>query len=250
MTITPADPANLTTRSGIPRTLRAYPYWQYSDDDVIQAYFTAYNQITQYYLEWFNDINLPIYTLDIIEGDLLDWVANGIYHYPRPTIPGPETFDQGPWDTFVYNLDNTWNELTAGPRDWFVVNDDVYKRCLTWHFFKGDGKVFNVRWLKRRIMRWLLGENGTAPEIEETYQISVTFGLNNVINIRFLSELKMAGIGPWNTFVYNDDDITWNEVNVTTTSLTPLPDIELFKLVVESGCLELPFQYTAIVVID
>ena len=44
----------------------AYVFQQYADDDNIQAWFTAYNQIAEQYLLWFNTLNLPIYTGGIV----------------------------------------------------------------------------------------------------------------------------------------------------------------------------------------
>ena len=47
--------------------------------------------------------------------------------------------------------------MQVGPDDIVVADDDTYRRCLTWHYQKGDGKYFNIRWLKRRVMRFERG---------------------------------------------------------------------------------------------
>jgi len=164
-------------------TIPSYLYQQYSDDDDLQAFVASYNTITQQYINTFNNLNLPVYTLDSISGDLLDWVGAGIYGYPRPSLPGTMASDIGPLDTYGPNYKVPLNTQTTTTATSSITTDDIYKRLLTWHFYKGDGKVFNMRWLKQRIMRFLIGTNGTAPNLPQTYQINVTFGTGNAINI-------------------------------------------------------------------
>ena len=155
-------------------TLPSYLYQEYSDDSDLQAFVTAYNQLTQQYINTFNQLNLPIYTGANISGPLLDWVGEGIYGYFRPTLIGSPGTYQGPLNTYMLNtLELNQAIITIG--NTFQINDDIYKRLLTWHFYKGDGKVFNIKWFKRRIKRFLIGANGTAPNIDNTYDISVTF---------------------------------------------------------------------------
>lgn len=162
----------------------SYLYQQYTDDDDLQAFRDAYNQLTQQYVNTFNQLNLPVYTGPLIIGPLLDWVGQGIYGYPRPTLPGTAAVTQGPYNTDLYNEKNLpYNAEINTPGTVFVTTDDIYKRLLTWHFYKGDGKVFSLRWLKRRIMRFMLGTNGTAPNVDFTYQVSVTFSGTNTVAI-------------------------------------------------------------------
>ena len=66
------------------KILPSYLYTQYADDVNLQSFVSAYNTMTQEYLDWFNNINLPIYTVQ--SGTMLDWVATGLYGIPRPTI--------------------------------------------------------------------------------------------------------------------------------------------------------------------
>jgi len=43
--------------------LPAYLYQQYNNDPDLAAFFTAYNDISQGYLDNINSLNLPIYTI-------------------------------------------------------------------------------------------------------------------------------------------------------------------------------------------
>lgn len=61
-----------------------------------------------------------------------------------------------------------------------LASDDIYKRVITWNFYKGDGYQFNINWLKRRTVRFLSGINGTDPyqtDIDgvNAYQVSILF---------------------------------------------------------------------------
>jgi hypothetical protein len=134
---------------GLPLVIPSYLYTWYQDDDDLQAFVATYNSMTQTYVNWFNQIGLPIYPGVLIVGSLLDWVAEGIYGYTR----------------------------LAG------MSDDILKRTLTWLFYKGDGKYFNVVWLKRRVMRFLEGINGTDQGTATTYQVSVSFGAGYKVTI-------------------------------------------------------------------
>jgi len=191
------------------KTIPAYLYQQYFDDDDLQAFVGAYNTITQKYINTFNQLNLPIYTG--LSGDLLDWVGKGVYGYPRPTFGGIADFTVGPLNTYGPNYEvplNSQYVVAGAPPP--VTTDDIYKRLLTWHFYKGDGKVFNIPWLKRRIKRFLTGTNGTAPTIQNTYDIGLV-----------LTGSKSCSISIPNTLSGG-----------------------YLKSAIENGSAELPFQYT------
>jgi hypothetical protein len=196
------------------KIIPSYVYQEYADDSDLQAFCAAYNTMAQEYVDWFNQINLPDYTGPLISDTLLDWVAKGLYGISRPTVSG-----------------NT------------SVNDDEFKRVISWHFYKGDGKVFDVRWLKRRIMRFLTGINGTNPAINQTYQISVRFAGGGVIDINvftgigYVSGGAMFDASQFNTFEFNDMQLIIE--NYVDTTLAPI-----LQDAINSGTLELPFQYT------
>jgi hypothetical protein len=97
-------------------------------------------------------------------------------------------------------------------------------------------------------MRFLVGEDGTAPNIDQTYQISVTFGPNSGVNINLLSGIsKLIGGAIYNRFALNK--VRFNETILSIEPLTPLPNALIFKEAVQSGVLELPFQNVFNVVI-
>lgn len=153
----------------------SYLYWQYNDDSDLQAFVASYNTICQQILNTFNQLSLPVYTGPLIVGALLDWVAYGIYGCQRPVLSsgvltGLGSYDTVPYDTTPYDTIQSTGEITT-----LVTTDDIFKRILTWNLYKGDGKTFNVTWLKRRVLRFLTGLNGVDPGIDQTNLISVTF---------------------------------------------------------------------------
>jgi hypothetical protein len=194
------------------QTLPAYPYEQYADDSDIQAFFTAYNNISNTNLTTINNLNLPIYTG--LSGLLLDWVADNLYGYKRPTLPVGSTFsNQGVYNTIPYDTEAYNQDLENNPNTFYTVTDDYFQRILTWNLYRGDGFQFTCNWLKRRVKRFLYGQNGKDFTIDNTYEISVA---------------------------YSGAVITITIPNIT---LAPI-----FQAAVQSGALNLPFQYTYVVV--
>ena len=197
--------------SSLQSILPAYVYQQYSDDANIQAFNTAYNNFAQLYLSWFNTIELPVYTSPTISGALLDWVALGLYGRTRPLLPSGKSQAVGPYDTWQYNTLEYNQYKVIGSTNYYATTDDIFKRILTWHLYKGDGKVFNIAWLKRRVLRFLNGTNGTAPSVADTQTVSVTFG---------------------------------TPPSVVIALQTPFAQGAILQSAVQSGAIELPFQYT------
>lgn len=226
------------------KTINAYLYVQYNDDDDLQAFFAAYNTLTQQYVDWFNQINLPVYTSDTVTGALLDWVAQGLYtNAARPTLASGRNTNLGPLNTFQLNQIALNSFKVIGPSDLSVTSDDIYKRIITWNYYKGDGKQFNIRWLKRRIMRFLLGTNGTDINPNTTYQVSVTFGVNSEVSIRLINGFRnVVGGALLNRFQLNTKYL--NELQTTFTNLVPLQNVAFLKEAIDSGALQLPFQFT------
>ena len=212
-----------------PNTILAYLYWEYSDDDDLQAWFAAYNTNTQQYRNWFANLNLPNYTGDISQrpgwsSALLDWVAGGLYGMVRPVFGTGDLVTIGPYNTFAYDT-LPYNELlTISKIQYAEASDDIFQRCITWHFFKGDGRYFTINWLKRRVLRFLTGTYG-SPQITDyltpsgpdstlfpssNRRVSVTFGAGNVVT-RFIPTTDVYA-GPYNTFAY--DTLPYNELAV------------------------------------
>jgi hypothetical protein len=167
-------------RANIPKS---YLYQQYFDDEDLQAFVNAYNTLAQQYLDWFNNLNLPIYTLQ--SGLALDWVALGLYGLRRPSFPfGSITLSDGVYNSTLFNvLPYDTGVITGTPQIALVATDDLFRRVITWNFYKGDGYQFNIKWLKNRVYRFLNDVDGIATPLDNTYKISVTFSPENVINI-------------------------------------------------------------------
>lgn len=206
----PSGPTTLT------QILRAYVFEQFADDEGIQALFASFNGIAQNYLDWLVSVNLPIYTG--LSAPLLDWVAEGIYGISRPSLPYGSLQTVGPlntWDLATPGVPLGTSFVSGTIQD-FTTTDDIFKRIITWHFFKGDGQYFSIPWLKRRIMRFLIGTNGMAPNIDNTYPVSVVF----------------------------------SGASVTITIAAPtggpivLQTAQIFEAAVQSGAVALPFQFS------
>lgn len=174
------------------QTIPSYLYKQFDDDSDIQAFVASFNTLAQIYVDWFTNTGLPVYTG--LSGSLLDWVAQGLYGITRPTLSSGKFSSIGPLNTYE---PNTWtiNKLIlVGPANISNTSDDIFQRIITWNFYKGDGTNFNIKWLKRRIMRFLIGENGSAPNIDNTYPVSIAFGANGAVNILLSEAFPNDGI--------------------------------------------------------
>jgi len=196
----------------------SYLYQEYNDDDDMISFVDAYNELAQQYVDWFNQISLPYYLGDLIAGQVLDWVGANLYGLPRQTLASGRAQNIGPYDTFTLDSLVFNGYQVIGQSNFYLTTDDIYRRILTWHLYKADGKVFDIRWLKRRVMRFLIGVNGTAPNIDQTYLIDV--------------QIASAIV----TITIDNTDGSFTEV-------------ASFVAAIESGVLELPFQYTYTVVI-
>ena len=239
-----ATPAWVPATFGTPSVIPSYLYFWYKDDDDLQAFVRAYNDQAQGMVDWFNQVGLADWTSPQVIGGLLDWVAQGLYGMPRPVLHSGRTQWVGGLNTAA--LDTIpFNALTrTGSLNYYAVDDDIFKRILTWHLWKGDGKQFNFRWLKRRIMRFLTGVNGTAGEVDQTYQISVTIGVSDDVNIRLLLGARnVTGGAILDGFAPNSQ--AFNALQTSVVYYPSLgPVVQTFIDAVNANALELPFQYS------
>jgi hypothetical protein len=201
------------------QTLPAYLYQQYQDDDDLQAFFSAYNVLVQEYVLWFNQISLPVYVGQNVVGPLLDWVAQGLYGISRPVLSTSTSRTSGPYNTYAYNTLAYNQGQTATQSTSTPVTDDLFKRIITWNFYKGDGVTMTTTWLKRRVFRFLNGTNGTDPVVQQTYNVGVTFTSAYIVVIT----------------LYNS-------------ALYPQAVLSVFEEALAAGVLQLPFQYSFSVV--
>lgn len=162
-----------TSPTTVTQTIPSYLYFQYINDPDLPSLISAYNTITQNYVTWFNTVNLPIYSG--LSGALLDWIGLGIYGIARPVLSGSSATFQG--QIASYTIDDVpisgLDKIQS--KEVFQTPDDIYKRIITWAFYRGDGYNFSIPWLKRRIYRFIYGINGVDPGVVFTPEISVTF---------------------------------------------------------------------------
>jgi hypothetical protein len=231
-------------------TIPSYLYQEYSMDDDLQAFVASQNSMQNDIVDTFNGLNLPNYTQYPISGALLDWVAAGLYGMLRPSLSSGIFKVLGPYNTTEYNtlVYNGYEKLY--PDQIVTTDDDIFRRILTWHISKGEGKNFSIQWLKKRIMKFLIGENGKNPNIDQTYQISITFGPNYNVTIRFvLGSRTITGGAMYNQNDFQYNTVLYNQLDSTYVAFGNLPSMTTFAEAVASGVLELPFQFTYNVVI-
>lgn len=162
------------------KVIPSYLYKQYEDDDDLQTFVASQNYLAQKWLDDFNSLSLPVWSA--LSGDLLDWVGRGLYGIRRPILsyqkPAPIGAGSGPYATMPYNAlpyaGGRLHPANTNPVSYLPVTDDIYKRILTWHLYRGDGFQFSTRWLKRRVHRFINGLNGYLPTEDNTYDVSVT----------------------------------------------------------------------------
>ncbi|HEO9044245.1 TPA: hypothetical protein QIF36_002412 [Enterobacter kobei] len=158
----------------VKKIIPSYPFVQYNDDENVVAFFQAYNEMAQKYLEAFNSLALPCWTSPAITGQLLDWIALGIYGQSRPAVQLVNfSAARGPYDTVEYDEIPYAHIQNYKAGQYAYMNDDIFKRVLTWNFYKGDGFGFSIPWLKRRISRFIHGPDGTDPPVQETYDVGI-----------------------------------------------------------------------------
>lgn len=224
----------------ITQIIPSYLYQQYYDDSDLQAFVSSYNTLAQEYLDWFNNLNLPIYTKQ--SGVSLDWVAQGIYGLERPILPEGGYSYKGVYNTPQLDELPFNQNVKIAPQNFYLTTDDIFQRCITWNFYKGDGYQFNTHWLKRRIARFLAGVNGTDPQLGETYQISVRFAANNVINIHIYPGVSIQKGGSL-LDTFDLDTVTFNAETIFA-ALIPTALAPILQSALNAGVLEVPFQYT------
>ena len=226
--------------TGLLDVIPSYLYQEYSDDDDLQGFVAAQNQQTQAYVDWFNGIDLPVYTK--LSGALLDWVGQGLYGIARPTLYSGRYSSVGALNTYAANTTAPNALIRLGQfTDIAATSDDVYKRILTWHLFRGDGKQVTARWLKRRVYRFLYGVDG-ADAVGDTGQVSVVFdGEGDLILTIVTGRSHITGGAIINTFAPNTtapDALTNRTSSLGTPALAAI-----LKEGIDTGALEMPQQF-------
>ncbi|MDN4239071.1 hypothetical protein OA819_19045 [Citrobacter freundii] len=219
--------------------IRSYLYTQYNDDDNIRAFVTAYNTMAKNIYDWMRTANLPIFVGGYNSGDQLRWIARGIYGVKPPVLASGRQLVLGVFNTFTFNTVPFNTRKVINQSSQVVVSDDLFKRIMTWNFYKGDGFYFTIPWLKRRIMRFLTGVNGVDVVNDQHWSISVLFsgGGASVSIIKGFRKLTDSS-------VYNAQTFNSRAYNQKTSVLIKSNEYEyasLFKQAFDSGLLHMPF---------
>lgn len=227
-------------------TIKAYLYQQYSAEDNLQAFVTAYNSMSQEIYEWLITANLPIFIGNYNYADQLEWIARGIYGQQRPIISSSKTVVYGPYNTIKYNQVAFNSRVKKTTSNQITTSDDIFKRVMMWNFYKGDGFYFTVPWLKRRVMRFLTGVNGNDIVNDSQFNISVEFDGSGGLTITighspvYISESTMYG-----ATLYSGDAI--GTLTLGTTGTESYPFAGIFKSAFDNGLLHMPFWATVTV---
>ncbi|QHI95518.1 hypothetical protein GT348_03865 [Aristophania vespae] len=152
----------------------AYAYQQFTDDSNIVAFFDAFNQMATETLTWLAEHPFPLYIGSYLTGGFLDYCAYCLYGQFRYKISyvqlqqyGGALNDQDINRIAIDEIIVQKNYLGT------TINDDLFKRILTWNLYKGDGLSFTIPWLKRRIMRFLTGNEGQVWRFNSCQNVDV-----------------------------------------------------------------------------
>ncbi|ECI3778005.1 hypothetical protein CSU27_000574 [Salmonella enterica subsp. diarizonae] len=219
--------------------IRSYLYTQYNDDDNIRAFVTAYNTMAKNIYDWMRSANLPIFIGGYNAGDQLRWIARGIYGVKPPVLASGRHLVIGAFNTCTFNTVPFNTRRVINQSEQVVVSDDLFKRIMTWNFYKGDGFYFTIPWLKRRIMRFLTGVNGVDVVNDQHWSISVLFSGSGASVSIIKGFRKLTDSSVYNTQTFNS-----RAYNQKTSILIKSNEYEyasLFKQAFDSGLLHMPF---------
>lgn len=155
--------------------LPSYLYKEYADDDTLQAFVDAYNQLAQGYLDWFNLTPLAVYTSPNVNGALLDWIGQGLYGISRPVFSSLNTdVNTTAVNNFAINTMGVNSSTHSSSGTAILATDDYYKRTLTWYLYIGNSRHTNATNIRLRVARFLFGINGTDVTLSQAQAVSVT----------------------------------------------------------------------------
>lgn len=227
--------------------IRAYLYQQYNDDENLQAFVDAYNTLSKDIYSWMKDANLPVFVGGYNAGDQLRWIALGVYGVRPPILVSDKRRTFGDYNSLLFNQLPFNGRMVKDESEQVVASDDVFKRVMTWNYYKGDGFNFTIPWLKRRVMRFLTGVDGVDVVNDQRWSISVLFSTSgaNISIVKGYRKLTNSG-------VYNSFPINTRSFNQNTSVLIKSNEYEfasLFKQAFDSGLLHMPFYQPVTVTI-
>lgn len=234
----------------------SYLYFQYVNDEDLQALVNAYNIEAQGVIDWFNALDIPYYPA--ISGtfelngetyNYLDWIVEGIYGYVRPNLSNIVVFPLvGATASYPTAELPTATAYRKTIQNFIGCPDDIYKRCLTWNFYKGDGFVFSIEWLKRRIYRFFYGVNGTDVSMGYTPNVSVQF--QNWVSDTFVEQIGptasyMTAQYPTSFYkqVSHAVPISYRQTIIIRTNNVDQTIVEYFTSAIENGYLYIPLEF-------
>ncbi|EOQ50645.1 hypothetical protein WC7_01505 [Citrobacter sp. KTE151] len=227
--------------------IRSYLYTQYNDDDNIRAFVTAYNTMAKNVYDWMRSANLPIFVGGYNVGDQLRWIARGIYGVKPPVLASGRQLVLGVFNTFTFNTVPFNTRKVINQSSQVVVSDDLFKRIMTWNFYKGDGFYFTIPWLKRRIMRFLTGINGVDVVNDQHWSISVLFSGSGASVSIIKGFRKLTDSSVYNTQTFNSR--AYNQKTSVLIKSNEYEYASLFKQAFDSGLLHMPFYQPVTVTI-
>jgi len=240
-----AIPASQTSATQI---LPAYLYWQFSDDEDLQAFVASYNAIAQGYLDWFLGTPLALYTGAGISGALLDWVGTYLYGVPRPVLGSVTSWSVGALNTTPLNALalNGVEQFSSGSAA--AVSDDIYKRVLTWWLYSGDGRQTSIDWIKRRVARFLYGVNG----FDVVYPPPASVGPWPDVSVALpKGMLGATNSAPVNVLPVNGSEVVFGSVaEFIITAPSTSATAQALSQLVQQGLLPLPFENQFAVAFD
>jgi len=134
---------------------------------------------SQGYLDLTNSIIIPDYLN--LSSPLLDWVGESIYGQSRSNVANASPILIGPYNTYQLNT-LQWNQsklIEPIGESSIILSDANYISVLLWNNYKGDGYQCTIRWLKRRVQRFLYGifvvDGNLTPNPDQTYDVSIVF---------------------------------------------------------------------------
>lgn len=215
--------------------VKAYLYQQYFDDSDLQGFIEASNATFQGYLNWFRETPLSVYTNPSISGPLLDWVGTGIYDISRPVVSNGSTRYVAAYGSLPYAKNPYLKHVKISNETASIVDDDIYKRVLTWHSYLGDGRNTSIYWLRRRVARFIYGFSGTDVSADYFSKISI---------IRPpLSFSAAYTTGPYATQPYSTRKSRRTLAAHALQITVPATSVSVaFQNLLEQGYLALPFQ--------
>ncbi|WP_158781580.1 hypothetical protein [Pantoea sp. BAV 3049] len=219
--------------------IKAYLYQQYNDDSNLQALIDAYNKLAQEIYDWMAGANLPVFIGGYNAGDQLRWIAKGIYGVDPPVLVSRKVRVFGPYNTLMFNQIPFDGRLISDESEQVTASDDLFKRIMTWNFYKGDGFEFTIPWLKRRIMRFLTGADGVDVLNDQHWSVSVLFSddgasISIIKGFRKLTNAAVYDSFAFNTMVLNQKDSVFIKSDEYEFAY-------LFKQAFDSGLLHMPF---------